>query len=167
MEHGCIKDQWPEAEYIHGVRGILLSPYSNLYQAAKPSQEPPMSSKAPNWDLQDINVLGTFEIKIESKNLEHGCMKDQCPYPNQNQHATPPSGNSSLLQSPISGLKRHGCTLHLQNQDIEQKFRSWVYQRSVTISKARSRYQTLFKNLHNPPKPKIRTYRTLMFLAPS
>ena len=31
-----------------------------------PSQEPPVSSKAPNEDLEDIDVLCNFKIKIES-----------------------------------------------------------------------------------------------------
>ena len=30
-----------------------------------PSQEPPASSKAPNEDLKDMDVLCTFKIKIE------------------------------------------------------------------------------------------------------
>ena len=42
-----------------------------------PSQEPPASSKAPNQDLKDMNVLCTFKIKIESHNLDQGCIKDQ------------------------------------------------------------------------------------------
>ena len=42
-----------------------------------PSQEPPASSKAPNEDLKDMDVLCTFKIKIESKNLDHGYIKDQ------------------------------------------------------------------------------------------
>ena len=37
-----------------------------------PSQEPPASSKAPNQDLKDIDVLCTTKIKIESQNLDHG-----------------------------------------------------------------------------------------------
>ena len=41
------------------------------------SQEPPASSKAPNDDLKDMEVICTFKIKTESKNLEHGCIKDQ------------------------------------------------------------------------------------------
>ena len=40
-----------------------------------PSQEPPTSSKALNQDLKDIDVLCTFKIKINSQNLEHGCIK--------------------------------------------------------------------------------------------
>ena len=42
-----------------------------------PSQEPPASSKAPNQDLKDMDVLCTFKIKIESQNLDHGYIKDQ------------------------------------------------------------------------------------------
>merc|ERR1712112_695593 len=77
-----------------------------------PSQEPLASSKAPNQDLKDMDVLCTFKIKIESQNSEYGCTKDQCPYPNQYQDAKPQSGTSSVLQSPRSGQKGHGCSLH-------------------------------------------------------
>ena len=34
------------------------------------SQEPSASSKAPNEDLKDMDVLCTFKIKIESQNLD-------------------------------------------------------------------------------------------------
>ena len=117
-----------------------------------PSQEPPASSKARNEDLKDMYVLCTFKIKRESQNLNHGCVKDQWPHSNQDQDAKPQSGTSSVLQSPKGGFKGHGCSLHLQNQDREPKFGSWVYQRPVTISKSRSRYQTRVKNLQHHPK---------------
>jgi len=42
-----------------------------------PSQKSPASSKASNEDLKDMDVLCTFKIKIESKNLDHGCIKDK------------------------------------------------------------------------------------------
>ena len=42
-----------------------------------PSQEPPVSSKAPNEELKDLDVLCTFEIQIESQNLDHGFVKDR------------------------------------------------------------------------------------------
>ena len=42
-----------------------------------PSQEPPASSKAPNKDIKDMDVLCTFKIKIKSQNVDHGCIKDQ------------------------------------------------------------------------------------------
>ena len=48
-----------------------------------PSQEPPASSKTPNEDLKDRDVLCTFMIKIESPKSNHWCVKDQQSYPNQ------------------------------------------------------------------------------------
>ena len=64
---------------------------------ANPSQEPPVSSKAPNEDLKDMDVLCTFEIKVESQNSDHGCIKDQQPYTIQDQDGKPQSGSSSIL----------------------------------------------------------------------
>ena len=37
------------------------------------SKEPPASSRAPNRDLKDIDVLCTFNIKIESQNSDYWC----------------------------------------------------------------------------------------------
>ena len=138
-----------------------------MIKIQNPSQEPPASSKAPNEDIKDMDVLCTFKIKIESQNSDHGCIKDQWPYPNQDQDAKPQSGTSSILQSPKWGFKGHGCSLHLQNQDREPKFGSWVCQRPVTIFKSRSKCQTPVRNLQHPPKPQMRTWRTWMFFAPS
>ena len=112
-----------------------------------PIQEPLASSKAPNDDLKDMDVLCTFKIKIESQNVDDQCINDSWPYLNQDQDAKPQSGTSSILQSPKWGLKGQGCSLHLQNQDREPKFRSWVYERPVTIYKSRSRYQNPVRNL--------------------
>ena len=39
------------------------------------SQKPLASSKTPNKDLKDMDVLCTFKIKIQSQNLGHGCIK--------------------------------------------------------------------------------------------
>ena len=65
-----------------------------------PSQEPPASSKAPNEDLKDMDVLCTFKIKLESQNSDHGYIIDQWPYLNQDLDAKPQSETSSVLQSP-------------------------------------------------------------------
>merc|ERR1712082_525500 len=65
-----------------------------------PRKEPPASSKAPNEDLKDMDVLCTFKIKIESQISDHWCIRDQRPYLNQDQDAKPQSGTSSVLQSP-------------------------------------------------------------------
>ena len=86
-EHMCTKDKLP---------------YVNQDQDANPSQKAPASSKAPNHDLKDMDVLCSFKIKIESQNLEYGCTKDQRPYPNQYQDVNPQSGTSSILQSSKS-----------------------------------------------------------------
>ena len=88
----------------------------------KPSQEPPGFSKAQNEDLKDMYVLCTSKIKIGCQNLEHGCIEDQWPYPNQNKDAKPKSGTSSIIQSLKGELRGHGCSLHVQNQDREPKF---------------------------------------------
>ena len=53
-----------------------------------PSQEPPVSSKAPNEDLKDMDVLCTFKIEMESQNLNLGCSdhvqsKIKMPIPSQ------------------------------------------------------------------------------------
>ena len=62
-----------------------------------PSQEPSASSKAPNEDLKDMNFLLTFKIKKERQTLDHGCIKDQWLYLDQDQDAKPQSGTSSVL----------------------------------------------------------------------
>ena len=46
-----------------------------------PSQEPQASSKTPNEDLKDPDVLCTFKIKVDSQNLEFEVTKDQWLYP--------------------------------------------------------------------------------------
>ena len=44
-------------------------------QMPNPIQEPPASSKAPNEDFKDMDVLCTLKIRIESVNSEHGLKK--------------------------------------------------------------------------------------------
>ena len=94
---------------------------------SNPSQKSPASSKDPKEDLKDINILCTFKIRTESKNSDHDCIKDQWTYSNQDQDAKPQSGTSRIFQSLKWGLKGHWCSLHLQNQNREPKFRSWLY----------------------------------------
>ena len=71
-----------------------------MIKITNPSQEPQASSKAPNPDLKDMDVVCTLKIKIESQNLGHGCIHDKLPYRNQDQGVKPQSGASSVLQSP-------------------------------------------------------------------
>ena len=121
-----------------------------MIKMPNPSQEPPASSKDPNEELKDMDVLCTFKIKMESQNLDHGCISDHI-------YIYIQSGASSSLQSPKSGLKGHVCSLHLQNPDRDPKFRAWVNQRPVTTSKYGSRCQIPVRNLQHPPKPQMST----------
>ena len=40
-----------------------------------PSQEPPVSVKAQNQNIKDMDVLCTLKIKIECQNFKHLCIK--------------------------------------------------------------------------------------------
>ena len=141
------------SDHIH-IKSRCQTPVSNL-------------EHTPELQSRTSMTWMSFKIKIESQNLEHGCIKDQWPYPNQDQDAKPLSGTSSTLQSPKWGLKGHGCSLHLQIQDREPKFRSWVYQRPVTIFKWTWRCQTQVRILQSPPAPQMKTQRTWIFFANS
>ena len=121
-----------------------------------PSQEPPASPKDPNEDSKDIDVLCTFKIKIEPK-LGSLIYKRPVTIFELRSRCHSQLGTSSVLQRPKSGLKGHGCSLHLQNQDGEQKFGTQVYLGQVTITKSRSRCQTPVRNLQHLPNPQIRT----------
>merc|ERR1711954_400695 len=78
--HGCslhLQNQDREPKFGSWVyqRPVTISKSRSRCQT--PSQEPPASSKAPNQDLKDMEVLCTFKIEIESQNLDHGCFKNQ------------------------------------------------------------------------------------------
>ena len=70
-----------------------------------PSQEAPASSKAPNEDLKDMDGLCTFKIEIESHNLDHGYIKDQWAYLNQNQNAKPQQEPPASFKATNEDLK--------------------------------------------------------------
>ena len=63
------------------IRNLGVSKTNGHFQIKvkmpNPSQEPPAPSKAPNEDLKDMNVLCTLKIKLESTNLDHGCITNQ------------------------------------------------------------------------------------------
>ena len=64
------------------------------------NQEPPVSSKAPNRDLKEMDFLCTFKIKLVRPNMEHVYTLDQKLYTNQEKDVKIHSETSSLLQSP-------------------------------------------------------------------
>ena len=79
---------------------IKVDPELGTWVYQNPSQEPPASSKSPNEDLKDMDVLCTLKINKESQNLEHGFIKGMRPYTNQDQDSKPQSRTSNSLQSP-------------------------------------------------------------------
>ena len=130
------------------------------------SWEPLASSTSPNQDLKDMLFFAPSNSRKRAK-IWITVVKNQWPHPNQDQDAKPQIRTSSILQIQKWWLTGHGCSLHLQNQDMEQNFRKLVYQRPLTISKLRSRCQTPVRNLQWPPKHQMRTLRTWMFFEPS
>ena len=145
---------------------MTSDPIQVMIKFSDPSQDPPASSKASNQDLKDMGVLCTFKLSVESKILDHACIKPQWPQPNQDQDLKPQSGTSTVLQRLISGLKGHDFSLHIQNQGREPKFGSLFYQRPVTLSKSISWCQNPVRNPQCPQKRQIRTLRIWVFFAP-
>ena len=78
-----------------------------MIKMSNPNQEPPLIH-SPMQDLEEMDILCTFRIKIEIINSD--------------QDAKPQSGTSSFLQSPKSVLKGHGYSLHLNKEERVQKF---------------------------------------------
>ena len=133
--------------------------YQRTLTISKPSLgcQTPVTSKAPNQDLKDMDVLCTFKLKMESQNLDHGCVTDQRRSLYQDSDSYIQSGTSSMLQSCIYGLSRHGGPLQLQNHDRKTNFGKLVFQSPVTISKSRSICKIQVRNLGQPPMLQIST----------
>ena len=81
---------WKLAEEIENFRTSVTDhndPLLIMINIPNPSQEPPATSKSPSEDIKDIDVLCTFKIKIEGKNLENGRIRDKFSYSNQGEEA--------------------------------------------------------------------------------
>ena len=70
------------------------------------SQEPPGSSKAPNQDWKDMDILCTFKIKIDSQKSDHGCIKARLSFPAWNivSKVSRVSSSQSLFQEISKNL---------------------------------------------------------------
>ena len=83
------------------IQTMIVSKTSDQIQIKikmpNPSQDPPSSSKVPNEDFKDMDVVCTFQIKIESQNSDQGYIKKPLLYPNQVKDAEPQSGISSII----------------------------------------------------------------------
>ena len=82
-----------------------------------PSQEPPASSKAPNEDLKDMDVLCNFKIKTETQNLD--IMYIKMPNPSQDPPASSKAPNEDFKDMYVlctfkikieSQNSEYGCT---------------------------------------------------------
>ena len=97
-----------------------------------------------------MGVLCNLKIKIEPKFGTYVYQR-RVTLSKLGQDAELQSGTSSILQSPKSGLKGHGCSLHGQNQD---RAKIW----NMNISKTSDHIQIKFnmptpvRNLQHPPK---------------
>ena len=78
--------------------------------------EPSASSKVPNQDMKNIDVLCTFKFKIENQNSEHGCIKDQY---NAKFHIKMPNPS----QEPPTGLKR--IWMFFSPSKLRQRAKIW------------------------------------------
>ena len=153
LDPGCIKEQ-------------TLNPNQEEY--VKHQSGTSSILKSPKLGLRGHGCSLHLQIKIECQNLDHWCIKDKWPYPNQDQDSRPQSGPSSILQSPKRGLKGHGCSLHLQNQYREPKFGIWVYQRPVDIYKSISLPQTNHgtRNTKTSVSSTLKTLRSTCSVSP-
>ena len=92
---------------------------------------------------------------VISETSDHIQINIKMPKPSQKLPASSKAQNKNL--------KGHGFSLHSQNQNRD-KICILVNQRPLIISKSRSRCQNPVRNHQPPPKPKIRTQSTWMFL---
>ena len=132
----------------------LAQSESNIRTDLRP--RPDQTRPNPTRPDQDLLISQLWTV-LEGWNFEGTSSSVKNPYSIKDQDYKLQSGASSILQSPKWGLKGHGCSLHLQNQDREPKFSSGLYQRPVIIFKSKSRCQNQVRNLQHHLKPQMRT----------
>ena len=92
----------------------------------KPSQEPPASSKAPNQDLKDTDVLCTFKIKIESQNVEQDPSQDCFDQPSNLLKVLPGMKDHYIL--PSTDVGKYNVTVQLPaHVECDQCILQWTY----------------------------------------
>merc|ERR1712081_67188 len=132
-----------------------------------PSQQSPAPSKAPTQDIKGYGC--SLHLQNQDREPKFGpwvCQRTVNIFKSRSRYQTPVRNLQCPPKPQMRTLKKW-MFLHPQNQEREPKFRSWVYQRPVTISKSRSKFQTPVRNLKYPPKPQTWTKRTWIFFAPS
>ena len=105
-----------------------------------PSQEPPTASKAPNEDLEDMDVLCTFKIKIEAKiwimavSKTSDLIKNKIKMPNPSQE---PSASSKDPNQELKDMEILGT--------FKIKVAIWI----ICVSSTNEYIQIMIRN-HNP-----------------
>ena len=99
---GCIKDQWPDP---------------NQDQDAKPQWGNSSVLQRPKWGLQGHGCSSHLENQDREPKLRSWVYQRPMTISNSRSRCQIPVRTSSVLQRPKWGLKGHGSSLHLQNQD--------------------------------------------------
>ena len=113
-----------------------------------PSQEPPSSSKAQNQDFKNMDVLCTFKIKIENKNSDHRCTKDQIKIQMQNSSQEPPVSSKVPYQDlkDIDVLCIFKIKMESQNSEYGWNKDQWPYPYQYQDAKAQSWTSSIFQS---------------------
>ena len=77
------------------------------------SKEPPASSRAPNRDLKDIDVLCTFKIKIESQNSDYWCDRAR-------------TDHIQIMIKILNPNQEHPVSFQAPNQDLKSRLRAKI-----------------------------------------
>ena len=103
LEHWCFKDHWP---------------YPNQIKDAEPQSETYSFLQSLYKNLKDMEVLYTFKINLNSQNSDHGCIKEQWPYSNQDPNIKPESGSLDFIKNEAHKLKSNFIYLTKQSSFI-------------------------------------------------
>ena len=80
-----------------------------------------------------MDVLCSFKFKIEGRNLDHEYIKDQWPYPNQDQDANPNQDPEASFEAKSQDLNNMDvlCTFKIKTESKKSEYGStkdqWSY----------------------------------------
>ena len=102
-DHWWIKDQWP---------------YYNQIKDAKSQSGTYSFLQSLHQNFKDMEVLYNFKINLNSQNSDHGCIKEQWPYSNQDPNIKPKSGSLDFIKNEAYKLKSNFIYLTKQSSFI-------------------------------------------------
>ena len=122
----------------------VQEPYPNHDQDVKSWPGTSMSSKVPNEDLKDLDVLDILKINLESPNSDQDFT--QKPYQNHYEDRNSRLVNYYITQSPKSGLKWNKC---LAPSKWIQKTKIWIR----GLPEFKNHVQIMIRTLNHNYKP--------------